>query len=69
MVYPVLQIRGSPGHPDPGIRGGGGGQLKKFGPQFGLKISGLGPRATFLDPPLRSSGQRKRKFEYLTPLS
>ena len=51
----------------------GGGQLKKlggpFGPQFGLKISGLGPRAPFLDPPLRSSGQRKRKFGYLTPLS
>ena len=44
-----LQIRGEPGHTDPEIKGGGGGDgLKKkmfqpFGPQFGLTIRGGGP--------------------------
>ena len=41
-----LQIRGRGGHPDPEIRGGGGGLKKNlfrpFGPQFGLKIRGAG---------------------------
>ena len=44
------------GHPDPEIRGGGGGSPKKyfvpFGPHFGPKIGGAGPS---LDPPLLSS--------------
>ena len=43
MADPDLQIRGG-GHPDPDIRGGEAGLIKKrFGPlwpQFGLKIRG-----------------------------
>ena len=39
-----------PGHPDPSIRGGGGGRggkspknfFRPFGPQFGLKVKGRG---------------------------
>ena len=39
---------GGSGHPDPEIRGGGGGGLEKnffqpFGPQFGLKTRGILP--------------------------
>ena len=40
---------GGNGHPDPEIRGGGGGSglpkklFRPFGPQFGLKIRGGGP--------------------------
>ena len=45
---------GGPGHPDPEIRGGGGGGLKKIflGPLFGLEIRGGGPRSPRMDPPL-----------------
>ena len=47
MVDSDLQIRGRPGHPDPEVREGEGGSLKKtfflpFGPQFGLKTRGGG---------------------------
>ena len=44
-----LQIRGEPGHPDPEIKGGGGGgrsqkkMFQPFGPQFGLTIRGGRP--------------------------
>ena len=38
VVDPDLQIRGVPGHPDPDIRGGGGGLQKNiFGP-LGLSL-------------------------------
>ena len=45
---------GGPGHPDPEIRGRGGGGGKKsfFGPLFGLEIRGGGPRSPRMDPPL-----------------
>ena len=46
---------GGPGHPDPEIRGrGGGGGFKKsfLGPLFGLEIRGGGPRSPRMDPPL-----------------
>ena len=43
---------GRGGHPDPEIKGGGGGRLKKkifrrFGPHFGLKVRGGGPPGPF----------------------
>ena len=39
-----------PGHPDPYIRGGGGGGRSPFGSQFGPKISvGVGGQAPPLD--------------------
>ena len=60
MADPDFQIRGEGGgggvsHPDPKIRGGGGASLKKkfFRPQFGLKIRGVGSRASPPDPPLQ----------------
>ena len=45
---------GGPGHPDPEIRGRGGGGFKKsfFGHLFGLEIRGGGPRSPRMDPPL-----------------
>ena len=55
MAHPDLQISGGGGHPDPEIRVGGTVSKKifrPFGPQFGLKIRGLGPQAPPLDPPL-----------------
>ena len=45
VADPDLQIRGRPGHPDPKIRGGSGNKKDFFwplGPQFGLKIRGMG---------------------------
>ena len=54
-----LQIRGVPGHPDPEIRGGGGGFPKNFFrslPQFGVKIRG---RAPLQDPPLQQYKKHK----------
>ena len=71
VADPHLQIRGGPGHPDPDIRWVGAGVgvsgLKKklfwpFGPQFGLKIRGVGGEGgggglASLDPPLKGDGR------------
>ena len=56
MAGPDLQIREGPGHPDPEIRGAGGGGSKRqffppFGSQFGLTMGGPP-----LDPPLGEVG-------------
>ena len=57
MADPDFQIRGGGGggvgHPDPEMRGGPSLKKKIGGPQFGLKISGVGSRASPLDPPLQ----------------
>ena len=58
--------RGEGGHPDPEIKGVGGGEpglpkncFRPFGPQFGLKIrGGGGPPAPPLDPPLQENEKR-----------
>ena len=53
MADPDFQIRGGVGHPDPEMRRGPSLKKKIGGPQFGLKISGVGSRASPLDPPLQ----------------
>lgn len=68
MADQDLQVRRRGGHPDPEIRGGGGGSLQKnffrsSRPQFGLEIRGC-PRALPLDPPLDfvREGKEREKF-------
>ena len=69
VADPDPQIRKGPGHPDPAISRGAVESKNFFrplelGPQFGLKITGAGPPAPPLVPPLNYTPHQRKGYSF-----